>query len=102
MTRTVSYVRESSIEQPLVDAAAEIGVRSLKLKLQYDAGWTDRLWILNRGRTFWTELKKPGVVVEPDSLQAHRIAYLRSLGHDAEWYNDYDAAWAALKERVYC
>lgn len=100
MKRVVSYARESPIETRLVDEAKHLGVRSLKLTLRYDAGWPDRLWLLDRGRTFWMELKKPGAVVAPDSLQAHRIAYLRSLGHDAGWYNDYDAAFAALRGRV--
>lgn len=101
LTRTtISYAREAPIESALVADGKEIGLRSLKLKLQYDAGWPDRLWLFDRGRTFWCEYKKPGVELDLRGLQAHRIAYLRSLGHDAAWYNDYDAAWAALKERV--
>lgn len=94
---------ELKTERKLVASATrELGLRSLKLELRHDAGWQDRLWILDRGRTFWMELKAPGERVEPGSLQAYRADFLRGLGHDVAWFDDYDAAWAALKERVKC
>src|ERR1700679_3062052 len=97
----VRRTKEAPFERRLVeDASHYLGLRSLKLALRYDAGWPDRLWLLPGGRTFWMELKAPGERVEPGSLQAYRADFLRGLGHDGAWFDDYDAAWKGLKERV--
>ena len=100
MTRVVvRRAREAPFERNLVeDASQYLGLRSLKLALRYDAGWPDRLWLLPAGRTFWTELKAPGKPLA--ELQHYRMKFLRDLGHDVAWFDNYDAACAALKERV--
>jgi hypothetical protein len=89
---------ENPIEECVVEEAKRLGMRSLKLQLRHDAGWPDRLWLLDKGRTFWTEFKRPGGPLE--DLQGYRHKFLRSLGHDVAMFDDADAAIAALRERV--
>jgi hypothetical protein len=93
------YDLETSVETRVVrDAKQCLGLRSLKLSLRYDAGWPDRVFLLERGRVFWVEFKRPGDPPRP--LQEKRHAELRELGHDVAWFDDYDAAMAALKGRL--
>lgn len=94
----VRYALEATFEQKLVtDARRAWGLRSLKLALRADAGWPDRLWLIP-GRPFWTELKRGGDV--PNELQNYRLKELRELGYDVAWFDNYDAAWAALTKRM--
>lgn len=99
--RTIGYGLERTVERAIVeDARTKLGVRSIKLALRQNSGWPDRIWLLDRGRTWWTEFKAPGAEPVRDGLQMERLKQLTALGHDVAWYNDYDVAWAALKERV--
>ncbi len=88
--------RETPLETKLVKAAArELGLRSLKLTLRYDAGWPDREWLIPGGRPLFMELKAPGE--RPRPLQMERIATLHRLGYRAVWTDDYDEALEYLR-----
>jgi hypothetical protein len=54
-------------------------VLPLKLNLQGNRGWPDRLIILPNGRVCWVELKRPGGVVA--KLQCARHRALKEMGH---------------------
>jgi hypothetical protein len=89
---------EAAFEQKLVrEARMTWGLRSLKLTLRYDAGWPDRVWLIP-ARPFWTELKRGGE--EPSLLQYQRLDYLQAIGYDVAWFDNFEAAWAALQTRM--
>lgn len=74
---------ERSIEATVVHWAAEQGIPTLKLKLDANSGWPDRIFLLDKGRAAFIEFKRKGK--RPTDLQHHRLAILTSLGHHACW-----------------
>lgn len=97
--RVIRRQKENPIEKRVVkDGMYLLGLRSIKLKLQYDAGWPDRLWLIPGGRPLWMEFKVPG---EPrTALQAQRHADLVKWGYDVVTVDDYDDAMRILRERL--
>jgi hypothetical protein len=57
------------------------GIIPIKLNLQGNRGWPDRLYIYPEGFTLWVEYKRKGKEAEP--LQKYRITQLRKKGHHA-------------------
>jgi hypothetical protein len=100
MTKVViRRAKEAPIERRVMAYGRDVlGLRSIKMKLQYDAGWTDRLWIMPFGRTLWMEFKKPGG--PRTKLQAERHEYLASMGHDVVTVDTFEDAVAILEERM--
>jgi len=91
-------VTELPIETWVVrEALTRFGVDSLKLNLQGNRGWPDRLFLLPE-RPFLVEFKRPGN--EPDPLQAERLATLKILHYDVEVHDDRIQALAAIEARV--
>lgn len=90
---------ESSIETAVVrDVLKHYGLRGIKMKLNYDAGWPDRLFLFPGGDCFWIEFKQPGEPLR--KKQEQRINWLIALGHDVEVHTTYDDAMRAISERV--
>jgi len=90
---------ETSVERRVArDAVTLYGVVSFKLTLRHNAGWPDRLFLVPGGRPLFIEFKRPGE--PPNPLQWHRIATLNGLIYDVEVHDDYDAAMAAIAERL--
>lgn len=88
--------RESSIEDKVVTYALKRGIFGIKMKI--GSGWPDRLYPLPGGRQCWQEYKLPGE--EPKPRQGERLAYLKALGHDAEWFDDAAAAIRHLTQAL--
>lgn len=65
-------MRESKIEQHLVDRVHKIGGECLKLKSPGRAGVPDRLVILPGGEIIFVELKAYGGVLSPVQVRFHR------------------------------
>jgi hypothetical protein len=87
---------ENALERRVVDdAARDLGLRSLKLNLRYDAGWPDRLWLLDGGCPLLSEFKRSGE--SPSPLQAERLRFLRELGYNTAVFDDYDIAMEILR-----
>lgn len=70
---------ERLTERRFVELVGGLGLTTLKLNLQGNRGWPDRIVPLPEGRVIWTELKRVGE--EPRPLQVVRHDYLRSLNH---------------------
>lgn len=68
---------ESAVERAAVDFANLMGVESLKLTLQGNRGWPDRLFMKD-GHFLFIEFKRPGEVTRP--LQNYRIKWLVDNG----------------------
>lgn len=77
------------------DAARDLGLRSLKLNLRFDAGWPDRLWLVPGGRPLFSEFKRSGE--SPSPLQSERLRFLANLGYDTAVFDDYDEAMRRLR-----
>jgi len=71
-----------------------LGVLSLKLNLQGNRGWPDRVFLLPL-RPLWFEFKRKDE--RPRKLQLHRIKTLRDLGYDAYWSYDYDESYRFIE-----
>lgn len=86
---------ESSIEKAVVKWAKREGIPVFKLKLDANAGWPDRMFLLPGPRPCFIEFKRADE--EPTKLQYHRINTLRELGYDAIWTRNETAAirWLA-------
>ena len=65
----------------------ELFVHSIKLNLQGNRGWPDRMFLLP-GKPVFIEFKRRGE--HPSDLQLYRIKQLTALGYDALWTSDYD------------
>ena len=90
---------ETTVEKRVArDAWLMHRVRSIKMKLDHDAFWPDRLFILPGGDVLWIEFKAPGGVLSPG--QDGRINWLASVGHDVEVHDTYDGAMSAIKARL--
>jgi hypothetical protein len=81
---------EKGIEQAFVRAMKRRGLTALKLNLQGNTGWPDRLVVLSHGRVCFVELKRPGGKLRP--LQEARFAELGRAGHAVGCFDDAAAA----------
>jgi hypothetical protein len=50
-------------------------------------GWPDTELLLDGGRTFRCELKRPGRVLDEDAQQTELLTRLVSIGHPSSWAN---------------
>jgi hypothetical protein len=89
-------ISESAIEKRLVKRIlTNLGVSSIKLNLQGNRGWPDRLFLLPL-RPAWCELKREGE--KPRKLQEQRMLELRYLGYDVLWTDNEDTAYKWIKD----
>lgn len=97
--RVIRRQTENPIEKRVVTEAMRLyGLRSIKLKLQYDAGWPDRMLLVPGGRPLFIEFKAAG---KPRTeLQTQRHADLVKWGYDVETHDKYDEAMLAISKRV--
>ena len=51
---------EETIEKKFVEECSKIEVKAIKLEVQGDKGWPDRLCLLPNGITVFVEFKRPG------------------------------------------
>lgn len=72
-------VLERDIERRFCDAMKRRGVVVVKLNLQGNRGWPDRMVILPNSCVQFIEFKRPGEALRP--LQIHNHAQLAMLGH---------------------
>lgn len=85
---------ETDIEQAIVDWATARGWETIKLNLQGNRGWPDRLFISTVGTHVWLEVKRPGE--EPRKLQKYRIKQLRKRAVAAHWTDNLEEAQEIL------
>lgn len=79
-------MNESTIENAVVRRLQRRGIRTLKLNLQSNRGWPDRLVILPKGQVVWLEFKVPkGRLTK---LQEYVHDWLRRQGHRVEVVTD--------------
>jgi hypothetical protein len=71
---------ESRVEGALVRALKRRGLVTLKLNLQGNRGWPDRLALVPPGRAIFVELKRPGG--KPRPLQEYVHAQIKKLGFE--------------------
>jgi hypothetical protein len=81
---------ESNIEHIVVKWATAHDIPMFKLKLDTNAGWPDRLFLLPRGVPAFIEFKRPQKKAR--KLQQHRIQTLQRLGYHADVFDDAEAA----------
>ena len=87
---------ESAIEQNVCRRVHDTWrVESIKLNLQGNRGWPDRMFLLPL-RPAWIEFKRPGG--KNRKLQEYRAKQLRSIGYDVATFDNEKAAVAWLKE----
>lgn len=91
---------EAKVRDPVVRWAKRQGVvyQRLSFRPGVTAGLPDDLFLLPRGLAFFIEFKRPGGT--PTPLQAHKLAKLNELGFRAEWFDNSDAACAALAQAL--
>ena len=83
-------MKESKIESDFVDYAKQRGCRAVKLEVNGDKGWPDRMVLCPGGRTLFLELKnKSG---RPSAHQLVKQAELRELDYYAEIVSSLDEA----------
>ena len=73
---------ESHTEQRVVTWAKHHGITGLKLNLQGNRGWPDRLFLLHNGKPVFMEFKRVGA--SPTLLQQYNINYLKERGYICE------------------
>jgi hypothetical protein len=66
----------------VVDWATENNIQTIKMKLDADSGWPDRMFLLP-GCPAFIEFKKPKK--KPAPLQHHRMEHLAGLGYRVLW-----------------
>lgn len=87
--------RESKIERDFCQAAKLRGWKVVKFTTPTENGWPDRLCVKN-GVHVYIEFKRVGE--EPKPHQYKKIAEVKRLGCNAEWFDNAEAALAYLKE----
>lgn len=73
---------ESLIERATVDAAKDLGLLTLKLRLSGVVGWPDRIFFAPGGRVLFVEFKRPGGRPRPRQVAVHEV--LRRYGFRVE------------------
>lgn len=92
-------MRESKIESDTcARALAELSVRSLKLNVQGDTGWPDRMYLIPGGRPLFIEFKATGGVRSARQRLIH--AMLTYNGYKVETHDTKAEAFAAIKAAV--
>ena len=71
-----------------------LGVDSIKLNLQGNRGYPDRLFLLPL-RPAWIEFKRPGE--KPTPLQYYRLWAMDQLGYDVTWTDNENDAFEWIK-----
>jgi hypothetical protein len=83
-------IKESRTEQDVRDMARVYGVEAMKLSIDGQNGWPDRMFLIPGGRPLFIEFKKPGE--EPEPLQKKRHRYLRKQGYHVEVCTTFNTA----------
>jgi len=78
-----SVVREKDIEQSFVSYVENRGDICLKIGNNACKGYPDRLVLMDGGKLFFIEFKKPGE--KPTKYQEHIHVKLRDLGFSVYW-----------------
>jgi len=87
---------ESAIEQNVCRRVHDTWrVESIKLNLQGNRGWPDRMFLLPL-RPAWIEFKRPGG--KNRKLQEYRAQQMKELGYDVATFDNEEDAVAWLKE----
>ena len=81
-------MRESQIEQYLIDAVTFKGGLIRKLTFPGHRGAPDRVVMLPGGRLIWVECKAPGMKPEPHQLREHNR--MRLMGQCVEVVDSFD------------
>ena len=88
---------ERAIEAAFMRGMKKLGVEALKLNLQGNRGWPDRL-VLLPGRALFIEFKRPGEGPRP--LQRFIHAKIEALGFEVCTYADAKEAIAYVTQRL--
>ena len=91
----MKIVLEADIEKKVVDWAEARGWEVIKMNIQGNRGYPDRLFISLIGIHVWIELKKRGET--PRKLQAYRIRKLQKRAVNAHWCDNVAEAKEILK-----
>jgi hypothetical protein len=70
---------ERDLEAYFSKQCKKYGLLTLKLSVQFQRGWPDRIVPFENGEVLWVELKRPGGVVSPLQQKVHDA--LASRGH---------------------
>ena len=89
---------KSSVENPCVDLARELGIPHIKVNPLWAAGWQDRIFFVPGGKILIIEFKRPGGKASP--LQVERHKKLIALGYDHHVIEDKDEGKALIRSRV--
>ena len=94
-------VLESKIEQEFVDLCRAHSIVTLKLNLQGNRGWPDRVVLLPKRNVLFIEFKRDSE--EPRPLQKYRHQLLESLGFYGLVTNDakYAFNWVLKKMKEF-
>lgn len=85
---------ESKLEQKATEYAKKLGILSLKLNVQGQIGWPDRIYLYN-GRVLFIEFKRPGE--KPRKVQLYVHEKIRAQGFNVVATDDLHTARAALE-----
>lgn len=85
-------------ENRAVRWAVERGIPAIKLNLQGNRGWPDRLFLFPYNRMFFIEFKRQGE--EPTPLQVNRHKFLKKWGYDVEVHESAETAIRSLEARL--
>ena len=92
---------ESTIERKVCkDALHNLGIISIKLKLDADSAWPDRMFLIPGGRPLFIEFKQRGET--PNEKQFMRIEKLKMLGYDAYFCDNYTDAMTLIRRHLDC
>lgn len=91
---------EARVRNPVVKFAKQQGCGHIRMSFLpgAKAGYPDDQFLIPGGRPLFWEFKRPGK--EPTPLQYERIRELRSLGYDAGWSDNSDAAREAISRAM--
>lgn len=81
---------EETIEKKFVSECDKLGVKAIKLEVQGDKGWPDRLVLLPFSRVLFIEFKAPGG--KTSIHQEMKFDLLNSYGHKVYIFDNYEKA----------
>lgn len=85
-------------EAACAEVSKRFGIVSLKLNVQSNTGWPDRMFLIPGGRPFYIEFKQPGE--EPDPRQRLIHAQLKYLQYEVETHDTVQGAVHAVEKRL--
>lgn len=85
---------EASIERRFIQLLDDRGITHLKLNVNGNRGWPDRIVFLPGGRPVLVELKRQGE--EPRPLQVHVHRELRQMGYPVIVSDDPDKVYLLI------